>query len=161
MILSISNWLTDRTIVWIAAGITCLGFIGPSLFGLSPPTYFASPPAVPELANTWEDKSTTLSIFPNKYNPLVTSAGKTMAQPQEGIGMILENPASDRDLAHETDKVGQKEQKDTTDITTARSDNNLSDRSTDGNIALLTKPAETLIEPNNRQTDLKTSMPGW
>ena len=37
---SISNWLTNRRIVWIAAAIAFLGFTGPGLFGLSPPQFF-------------------------------------------------------------------------------------------------------------------------
>ncbi|MDB3879959.1 glucosaminidase domain-containing protein [Alphaproteobacteria bacterium] len=40
MISSISNWLTNRRIVWITAGIAFLGFTGPGLFGLSPPKFF-------------------------------------------------------------------------------------------------------------------------
>ena len=40
MISSISNWLTNRRIVWIAAAIAFLGFTGPGLFGLSPPKFF-------------------------------------------------------------------------------------------------------------------------
>ena len=50
MISSISNWLTNRRIVWIAAAIAFLGFTGPGLFGLSPPQFFQSHDAVTEKA---------------------------------------------------------------------------------------------------------------
>ena len=48
MISSISNWLTNRRIVWIAAAIAFLGFTGPGLFGLSPPQFFHGHDAVIE-----------------------------------------------------------------------------------------------------------------
>ena len=48
MISSISNWLTNRRIVWIAAAIAFLGFTGPGLFGLSPPQFFYGHDAVIE-----------------------------------------------------------------------------------------------------------------
>ena len=50
MIASISNWLTNRRIVWIAAAIAFLGFTGPGLFGLSPPKFFHGHDAVTEKA---------------------------------------------------------------------------------------------------------------
>jgi uncharacterized FlgJ-related protein len=50
VISSISNWLTNRRIVWIAAAISFLGFTGPGLFGLSPPRFFQSHDAVTEQA---------------------------------------------------------------------------------------------------------------
>ena len=52
MISSISNWLTNRRIVWIAAAIAFLGFTGPGLFGLSPPKFFHGHNAVTEQAKT-------------------------------------------------------------------------------------------------------------
>ncbi len=52
MISSISNWLTNRRIVWIAAAIAFLGFTGPGVFGLSPPKFFHSYNAVTEQAQT-------------------------------------------------------------------------------------------------------------
>jgi len=48
----ISNWLTNRRIVWIAAAIAFLGFTGPGLFGLSPPQFFHGHDAVTEQAKT-------------------------------------------------------------------------------------------------------------
>ena len=50
MVLSISNWLTNRRIVLIAAAITFLGFTGPGLFGVSPPKFFRDHGAVTEQA---------------------------------------------------------------------------------------------------------------
>jgi hypothetical protein len=47
---SISNWVTNRRIVWIAAAITFLGFTGPGLFGVSPPKFFRGHDAVTEQA---------------------------------------------------------------------------------------------------------------
>ena len=52
MISSISNWLTNRRIVWIAGAIAFLGFTGPGLFGLSPPKFFHGHDAVTEQAMT-------------------------------------------------------------------------------------------------------------
>ena len=52
MISSISNWLTDRRIVWIAGAIAFLGFTGPGLFGLSPPKFFHGHYAITEQAKT-------------------------------------------------------------------------------------------------------------
>jgi hypothetical protein len=51
---SISNWLTNRRIVWIAAAIAFLGFTGPGLFGLSPPQFFHGHDAVTQQAKTDE-----------------------------------------------------------------------------------------------------------
>ena len=55
-------------------------------------------------------------------------------------------------------KPGQKEQKDTTDITTARSDNNLR-QIRQQEYSATPKPAETLKEPNKQETDLKSALP--
>ena len=52
MISSISNWLTNRRIVWISGVIAFLGFTGPGLFGLSPPKFFHGHDAVTEQAMT-------------------------------------------------------------------------------------------------------------
>ena len=52
MISSISNWLTNRRIVWIAVAIAFLGFTGPGLFGLSPPKFFHDHDAVTEQAKS-------------------------------------------------------------------------------------------------------------
>jgi Bax protein len=52
VISSISNWLTDRRIVWIAGTIAFLGFTGPSLFGLSPPKFFHGHDAANEQVET-------------------------------------------------------------------------------------------------------------
>ncbi|MDA8943099.1 glucosaminidase domain-containing protein [Alphaproteobacteria bacterium] len=52
MISSISNWLTNRRIVWIAAAIAFFGFTGPGLFGLSPPQFFHTHDPVTEQAKT-------------------------------------------------------------------------------------------------------------
>jgi Bax protein len=52
VIASISNLLTNRRIVWIAAAIAFLGFTGPGLFGLSPPKFFHGHDVVTEQAKT-------------------------------------------------------------------------------------------------------------
>ena len=77
MISSISNWLTNRRIVWIAAAIAFLGFTGPGLFGLSPPQYFQSHDAVTEQAKTDDlpsGKHSVPVIAPNSAQLDVPSA---------------------------------------------------------------------------------------
>ena len=61
MISSISNWLTDRRIVWIAVAIAFFGFTGPGLFGLSPPKFFSGHGAVTEQAKIDDFPSVTHS----------------------------------------------------------------------------------------------------
>jgi uncharacterized FlgJ-related protein len=51
---SISNWLTNRRIVWVAIAIAFLGFTGPGLFGLSPPQFFHGHDAGTQQAKTDE-----------------------------------------------------------------------------------------------------------
>ncbi len=41
MAFSISNWVTNQNITWLAVGLVCFGFIGPGPLGLSPPKYLS------------------------------------------------------------------------------------------------------------------------
>ena len=63
MISSISNWLTNRRIVWIVAVIAFFGFTGPGLFGLSPPQFFHDYDAALEKAKT-DDLLSEQEMFP-------------------------------------------------------------------------------------------------
>ena len=95
MISSISNWLTNRRIVWIAAAIAFLGFTGPGLFGLSPPKFFHGHDAVTEQAKTDDlpsGKHSAPVIAPN--------AAQLDASPA-----IAATPKTGRDAADATDGV--------------------------------------------------------
>ena len=77
MISSISNWLTNRRIVWISAAITLLGFTGPGLFGLSPPKFFYSHDVVTEQAKIDElpsGKHSAPAITPYAAQPNASPA---------------------------------------------------------------------------------------
>jgi hypothetical protein len=72
VISSISNWLTNRRIVWIAAAIAFLGFTGPGLFGLSPPQFFQGHDAVTEQAKI--DRCAIWKTFGSCYRPTSDTA---------------------------------------------------------------------------------------
>ena len=93
MISSISNWLTNRRIVWIAAAIAFLGFTGPGLFGLSPPQFFHSHDAVTEQAKTDE-------LPPGKHS--ASDMSPQVAQP-DASPAIVAVPETGRDDANTAD----------------------------------------------------------
>ena len=95
MISSISNWLTNRRIVWIVVAIAFLGFTGPGLFGLSPPNFFHGHDAVTEQAKFDDLPSGIHSapvILPNVAPPDASPA-------------IAATPKASRDAANATDGV--------------------------------------------------------
>ena len=93
MISSISNWLTNRRIVWIAAAIAFLGFTGPGLFGLSPPQFFQSHDAVTEQAK--------IDAVPSgKHSAPVIAPQAT--QPDASLAIVAA-PKAGRDAADATD----------------------------------------------------------
>ena len=95
MISSISNWLTNRRIVWIAAAIAFLGFTGPGLFGLSPPQFFHGHDAVTEQAKTGDLPS-------GKHSASVTVP--QVVQP-DASPAIAATPKISRDAADARDVV--------------------------------------------------------
>ena len=93
MISSISNWLPNRRIVWIAAAIAFLGFTGPGLFGLSPPQFFQSHDAVTEQAK--------IDAVPSgKHSAPVIAPQAT--QPDASLAIVAA-PKAGRDAADATD----------------------------------------------------------
>ena len=88
MISSISNWFTNQKIAMIAAGMACIGFIGPALFDLAPPKYFASQPIVVERAGGAPDSS---ALFNDVFRALQPVLKKMAEQPKssETLGKEL------------------------------------------------------------------------
>ena len=72
MISSISNWLTNRRIVWVVVALAFMGFTGPGLFGLSPPKFFHSNGAViehAEMDNLPSGKNSPPVVMPQEAQP--------------------------------------------------------------------------------------------
>ena len=90
---SISNWLTNRRIVWIAAAIAFLGFTGPGLFGLSPPQFFHDHDAVTHQARTDE-------LPPGNHS--ASDMSPQVAQP-DASPAIVAVPETSRDDVNTTD----------------------------------------------------------
>jgi Bax protein len=90
---SISNWLTNRRIVWIAAAIAFLGFTGPGLFGLSPPQFFHGHDAVTQQAKTDE-------LPPGNHS--ASDMSPQVAQP-DASPAIVAVPETSRDDVNTTD----------------------------------------------------------
>ncbi|MDC0458601.1 glucosaminidase domain-containing protein [Alphaproteobacteria bacterium] len=95
MIASISNWLTNRRIVWIAAAIAFLGFTGPGLFGLSPPKFFHGHNAV-----TGQAKTDDLPSGKHSAPVIAQNEAQLNASPA-----IVAMPKAGRDAADATDGV--------------------------------------------------------
>ena len=95
MISSISNWLTNRRIVWIALAIMFLGFTGPGPFGLSPPKFFLGHDAVTEQAKTDD-----LPFGKHSAPVIAPNAAQLDASPA-----IATMPKTGRDAADATDGV--------------------------------------------------------
>jgi uncharacterized FlgJ-related protein len=96
VISSISNWLTNRRIVWIAAIIAFLGFTGPGLFGLSPPKFFHVHDAVTEQTKPDDlpsGKYSALVIAPNvaklDTSPPIAATPKTGRDATNGKGGVV------------------------------------------------------------------------
>ena len=102
MIASISNWFTDQKIAMIAAGMACVGFIGPGLFDLPPPRYFEPQSIVVEHGGGAPDTSASSIIFsePSSSVPKkMAEQPKSVEMPEPGLGADLdgeENVVSDR-----------------------------------------------------------------
>ena len=95
MISSISNWLTNRRIVWIAVAVAFLGFTGPGLFGLAPPQFFQSHDAVTEQVKTDE-------LPPGNHS--ASDMSPQVAQP-DASPAIMAAPETDLDTADATDAM--------------------------------------------------------
>ena len=145
MISSISNWFTNQKIAMIAAGISCIGFIGPALFDLAPPTYFASQPIVVERAGGTLDSSASSVMFLEPSAPVLK---KMVEQPKssEKLG---------KDLTSDFDSGSPKRQTDLLDIAKKRDDIIQSDDLVSGNIAQLSTP----VKPVGPSKSLKGSKP--
>ena len=90
---SISNWLTNRRIVLIAAAIAFLGFTGPGLFGLSPPQFFHGHDAVTQQAKTGE-------LPPGNHS--ASNMSPQVAQP-DASSEIAAIPETSRDVVNTAD----------------------------------------------------------
>jgi uncharacterized FlgJ-related protein len=95
VISSISNWLTNRRIVWITVAIAFLGFTGPGLFGLSPPQFFHGHDTATEQAKTGDLPS-------GKHLAPVTAP--QVVQPDAPLA-IAATPRISRDAADAKDSV--------------------------------------------------------
>jgi len=95
VISSISNWLTNRRIVWIAAAIAFFGFTGPGLFGLSPPKFFHGHDVV-----TGQAKPDDLPSGKHSAPIIAQNAAQLDASPA-----IVVTPKVWRDAADATDDV--------------------------------------------------------
>ena len=132
MISSISNWLTNRRIVWIAAAVAFLGFTGPGLFGLSPPQFFQSHNAVTVQGKTDE-------LPPGNHS--ATDMPPQVAQPDESPA-IMAAPKTDRDAEDATDA---------TDGLMRDAPEQVLEKS------LLAKAPKTLKEPNTSHIELEST----
>ncbi|MDC1406916.1 glucosaminidase domain-containing protein [Candidatus Puniceispirillum sp.] len=130
MISSISNWLTNRRIVWIAAAVAFLGFTGPGLFGLSPPQFFQSHDAVTEQAKI-------VAVPSGKHLAPVIAPQAT--QP-DASPAIVAAPKTDRDAADTTNA---------TDGVLRDAPEQVLEKS------LLAKAPKTLKEPNTSHIELE------
>ena len=93
MISSISNWFTNQKIAMIAAGMACTGFIGPALFDLAPPKYFASQPIVVERAVSTPDSSASSMVSLEPSPPVL----KKMAEQPKISEMLGKDHTVDPD----------------------------------------------------------------
>ena len=145
MISSNSNWFTNQKIAMIAAGMACIGFIGPALFDLAPPKYFASQPILDERAGDALGSSAS-SVTVEEPS---ASALKKMAEQSKSS----ETPR--KGLTSDLDSGGPKRQIDSLDIAKTRNDIIQSDDPVGGNTAQLSKP----IKPVSPSKNSKGSKP--
>ncbi len=104
MITSISNWFTNQQIVWIAVCMACLGFVGPGLFGLSPPKYFDHNSSVSGYVDSAQDSSAPSTTLADKS---VGSALSKMGEPPKELTTARSSfdlNAEDADQKRQTDK---------------------------------------------------------
>ena len=139
MILSISNWFTNQKIAMIAAGMACTGFIGPALFDLAPPKYFASQPIVVERAGVAPDSSVSPTEF---LKPPPTVLKKMAEQPKsaETLG---------KELTVDPDSRSAKGQTNLPDIAKKRNDITQSDDAVGRNMAQLSNPVKPVSPSKN------------
>ena len=133
MIPSISNWLTNRRIVWIAAAIAFLGFTGPGLFGLSPPKFFHGHNAVTEQAKTDDLPS-------GKHSASVNGQNEARLNASPAIVAMLKAGRDDVNTADATDGLMRDAPDQEPDQVTEKS--------------LLAKAAKTLKGPNTSHIEL-------
>ena len=133
MLSSISNWLTNRRIVWIAAAIAFLGFTGPGLFGLSPPQFFHGHDAVTQQAKIDE-------LPPENHS--ASDMSPQVAQP-DASPAIVAVPETSRDDVN---------RKDATDGLMRDAPDQVPDQVTEK--SLLAKAAKTLKGPNTSHIEL-------
>ena len=140
MISSISNWLTNRRIVWIAAAIAFLGFTGPGLFGLSPPQFFHSHDAVTKQAKTDE-------LPPGKHS--ASDMSPQVAQP-DASPAIVAAPETGRDDANTADATDGL-MRDAPDQEPDQEPDQVTEKS------LLAKAPKTLQGPNKSHIELESA----
>ena len=136
MISSISNWLTNRRIVWIAAAIAFLGFTGPGLFGLSPPKFFHGHNAVTEQAKTDHLPS-------GKHSASVNGQNEARLNASPAIVAMLKAGRDDVNTADATDGLMRDAPDQEPDQVTEKS--------------LLAKAAKTLKGPNTSHIELEST----
>jgi Bax protein len=136
VISSISNWLTNRRIVWIAAAIAFLGFTGPGLFGLSPPQFFQSHDAVTEQAKTDELPS-------GKHSASDMSPQVAQPDASPAIVAVPETGRDDANTADATDGLMRDAPDQEPDQVTEKS--------------LLAKAPKTLKGPNTSHIELEST----
>ncbi len=136
MISSISNWLTNRRIVWIATAIAFLGFTGPGLFGLSPPQFFQSHDAVTEQEKTDELPS-------GKHSAPVIAPQATQPDASPAIVAVPETGRDDANTADVTDGLMRDAPDQEPDQVTEKS--------------LLAKAPKTLKGPNTSHIELEST----
>ena len=139
MISSISNWFTNQKIAMIAAGMACMGFIGPALFDLAPPKYFASQPIVVErVAGAPDSGASSMTVLEPSTPTLKKMAeqSKSSETPRKG-------------LTSDLDSGGLKRQTDPRDIAKKSNDIVKSDDPIGGNMAQLSKPVKPVSPSKN------------
>ncbi len=145
MILSISNWFTNQKISMIAAGMACAGFIGPGLFDLSPPSYFAQQSIVVEHVGGTSDSSAPL-IMSFKASPPLSKKIAELPKSPEMVGT---------GLTADLDDGSPKGQPNTPDIAEKRSEFKQSKDAVVGDMAQLLKPVKP-VKPSEIFTGSKT-----
>ena len=140
MISSISNWLTNRRIAWIAAAIAFLGFTGPGLFGLSPPQFFHSHDAVTEQAKTDE-------LPPGNHSASDISPQVAQPDASPAIVAVPETGRDDANTADATDGL----MRDAPDQEPDQEPDQVTEKS------LLAKAPKTLKGPNTSHIELEST----
>jgi uncharacterized FlgJ-related protein len=124
----------------IAAGMACVGFIGPGLFDLSPPKYFGQQSIVVEHGGVTSDISTPSRMPYELFMPV----------PKKMTELSKSSETSGKGPAANFDDESPKKQKDMPDIAEKRSEIVQSDDEVVGDMAQLSKPVKPKKSP---QTD--------